>query len=173
MAIIADRISLGCARSKPFHPSAVRLSQPGRRQEKLPKNSSARRRTLPETRDVNLLSLERSSEVFMRGIRAPRQNLSENLAETGPALCMCLAPSICLAPRARCHCRAWGNAPGLGDIEESAESAYQHRVVARLNRAFSAAVFSLRYDPGASPQANRELRRWRCMSRLLIVAQLH
>jgi hypothetical protein len=30
---------------------------------------------------VDLFSLERSSGVFMRGIRAPRENLSENLAK--------------------------------------------------------------------------------------------
>jgi hypothetical protein len=56
-----------------------RLIQPGGRQEIFPKINSADRRSARTIREVDLFSLERSSDVFMRGLRAPRQNLSENL----------------------------------------------------------------------------------------------
>src|SRR4029077_13739108 len=42
-----------------------------------PKISSTNRRRARAIREVDLFSLERSSGVFMRGIRAPRENLSE------------------------------------------------------------------------------------------------
>ena len=42
-----------------------------------PKISSANRRRARAIREVDLFSLERSWGVFMRGIRAPRENLSE------------------------------------------------------------------------------------------------
>src|SRR5438093_8462352 len=42
-----------------------------------PKISSTNRRSARAIREVDLFSLERSSGMFMRGIRAPRQNLSE------------------------------------------------------------------------------------------------
>src|SRR5947208_1010421 len=42
-----------------------------------PKISSTNRRSARAIREVNLFGFERSSGVFMRGIRAPRENLSE------------------------------------------------------------------------------------------------
>ena len=46
-----------------------------------PKISSINRRSVWAIREVDLFSLERSWGVFMRGIRAPGENLSENLAK--------------------------------------------------------------------------------------------
>jgi hypothetical protein len=46
-----------------------------------PKISSANPRRARAIREVDLFSLEGSSGVFMRKIRAPRENLSENLAK--------------------------------------------------------------------------------------------
>jgi hypothetical protein len=45
-----------------------------------PKISPANRRNELTIREVDLFSLERSSGVFMRGIRTARQNLSEKFA---------------------------------------------------------------------------------------------
>ena len=53
----------------------------------LPNISSANRRSEPPIREIDLFNLERSSGVFMRRIRAPRQNLSENLGN-GPLRCL-------------------------------------------------------------------------------------
>ena len=46
-----------------------------------PKISSANPRRPRAIHEVNLFRFERNWGVFMRGIRAPRQNLSENLAK--------------------------------------------------------------------------------------------
>jgi len=46
-----------------------------------PKINSANRRSARAILDVDLFSLEGSSGVFMRGIRASRKNLSESLAK--------------------------------------------------------------------------------------------
>src|SRR5262245_7951013 len=46
-----------------------------------PKISSTNRRSAWAIREMDLFGFERSWGVFMRGIRAPLQNLSENLVE--------------------------------------------------------------------------------------------
>jgi hypothetical protein len=58
-----------------------RLSQPGGRQEMFPKISSTNPRGARAICEVNLFGLERSWGVFMRGIRARRENLSEKNKE--------------------------------------------------------------------------------------------
>jgi hypothetical protein len=54
-----------------------------------PKISSTNRRSACAILDMDLCSSERDSGVFMRGIRAPHLNLSENL---GPARWPALGP---------------------------------------------------------------------------------
>ena len=83
-----DAISLGWARPKRLHPATLRLNQPGGRQEMFPKISSTNRRSVWASREVDLFSLERSSGVFMRGIRPPHQNLSENFRPARCARCL-------------------------------------------------------------------------------------
>src|SRR5256885_16284137 len=79
IASTADAISLGWARRERLHAAIVRLNQAGGRQEMFPKISSANRCKARAIREVDLFSFETTAGVFMRGIRAPRQNLSENL----------------------------------------------------------------------------------------------
>jgi hypothetical protein len=67
-----------------LYPAIDRLSQPGGRQEILPKTTSMNRRNGSAICEMDLFSLERNSAVFMRGIRVRRQNLSEKIRERVP-----------------------------------------------------------------------------------------
>jgi hypothetical protein len=92
---------------KRLHAATVRLSQPGGRQEMFPKISSANRRSDWAIRAVDLFGFERSSGVFMRGIRAPRENLSGKLSRR------ISATRVRLAQTTLPHRLAWGIAPRI------------------------------------------------------------
>jgi hypothetical protein len=103
----------------------------------------------------------------MRGIRTPRENLSEKL---WPKIS---AAQMRLAPTALPHRLAWGIAPGDSIVAEltSAEGAIQSRfkVATRLeqtnqqlNRAFSAGGFSFAIPSwGVAPGSFLIMRLWR------------
>jgi hypothetical protein len=67
------------------------MSQPGGRQEMSPTITSTNRRNPPAIRELDLCNLEENSVIFMRGIRTPRQDLSENLEQSA-------------APSSTAHC---------------------------------------------------------------------
>jgi hypothetical protein len=81
-----------------LHAATVPLIQRGGRQEMFPKISSTNCRRAQATREIDLFSFERSWGVFMRGIRAPRQNLSEKGGtrcpqRVGNSIWLCYSPS--------------------------------------------------------------------------------
>jgi len=111
-----------------------------------PKISSANPRSARAIREVNLVSLERSWGVFMRGIRALGENLSENLAKN-------FRGSDAFSANGAASQVSLGHRPRDSIVAEltSAEGANQLRFKGQprleqtnqqLNRAFSAGGFS-------------------------------
>ena len=76
-----------------------------------PKISSTNRRSARAIREVNLFGFERSSGVFMRGIRAPRENLSEQNVECVVLNALGIRLSFAIPDRLR---RSRSTLPGVG-----------------------------------------------------------
>jgi hypothetical protein len=68
-----------------------------------PKTSSTNRRSAWAIREVDLFSFERNWGVFMRGIRAPRQNLSEKNKERRLSSCRVIETAVWRPPLLGCR----------------------------------------------------------------------